>query len=79
MAAAKAKAPATIAEDTLHVTDGTHTAAEIGERWHSENATFALWLNTAFLRAGRSDAALAADLEAHGMACEYGATADRAI
>lgn len=76
-AAPKAAAP--ITEDTLHATDGTNAAALVDDRWQSENTTFALWLNTAFLREGRTDADLCADLEAHGLACEYGASVEPVI
>lgn len=63
----------------MSATDGTNAAQLIGDRWESVNPSFALWLNTAFPRAGRDDAALAFDLEAHGLACEYGAEAEPVI
>lgn len=66
-------------EADMSATDGTHDAQLIGDRWHSVNPSFALWLNTAFPRAGRTDAALAEDLEAHGLAAEYGTTAEPTI
>jgi hypothetical protein len=63
----------------MSATDGTNVAQLFGDRWGSVNPSFALWLNTAFARAGRDDAALAVDLEAHGLACEYDAAAEPVI
>jgi hypothetical protein len=66
-------------EAEMSATDGTNVAQLFGDRWESANPSFALWLNTAFARAGRDDAALAFDLEAHGLAAEYGAAAEPTI